>query len=649
MSTGQATVLASAARARKNASVVVFDALVLGYLVQNWLRLLIAVSAIALAVTVLLASLIIGGSVTRVQAALGREFTGEPALAIVPLDGDLDERLIATLWTLAGVHDVAPRVSGPATVGTSAVTLVGIDVLRPFAFAGSVRGDAPGAFDPRGRFIDRGPLVLGRNAIVSAPFARAHRLAAGSLLSLHIDGVEKRVRVAAIRPEPSTSYADDDVIVDVGVAQTLLHRAGRLTRIDCVIDPSQRAALMRALPSLIGRHARVIDAVDPRTVYLAAFAVLRDDARLVSLLVFLASMLIVYDAIAASVAARRAEIGTLRALGATRGTIFRCFIAEAAIVGGCGAVCGIALGIVVATALVGSALGGVVNADATVLLSVLFDDPRIIAGVFALTIAAMAVAALVPAIAAASVSPALAYGARGVALPLRERSNVMRGGVWIAAIAVLAALLAVAQRSLLAGAIEAPAIAAALFGVRALLHVVGRSGAETSTRIALRLGAANLGRPNPRTMLAATSVVFAVAVAAQTIVIRASTRSALGGTIGALHGIAVLELQLAVLTLAVALVATGSSFIAQAVERRDEFRLYRQLGLVMRALRAMVAFEGAVVGSASAIAGALIGVLFGTMIGHGATALPLASLAVLILCATTFSASAALVAANRIR
>jgi len=62
---------------------------------------------------------------------------------------------------------------------------------------------------------------------------------------------------------------------------------------------------------------------------------------------------LIYNAISVSVVRRRPEIGTLRAVGATRGTVFGLFLVEGLLLGAVGAVAGVFLGRVLAGGIVG--------------------------------------------------------------------------------------------------------------------------------------------------------------------------------------------------------------------------------------------------------------------------------------------------------
>ena len=71
-------------------------------------------------------------------------------------------------------------------------------------------------------------------------------------------------------------------------------------------------------------------------------------------------MFIIYNTFAIAVTQRRAEIGILRALGATRGQIRTLFLTESAITGLVGTLAGVAFGIAMARAMAGY-IGGLLE------------------------------------------------------------------------------------------------------------------------------------------------------------------------------------------------------------------------------------------------------------------------------------------------
>lgn len=87
----------------------------------------------------------------------------------------------------------------------------------------------------------------------------------------------------------------------------------------------------------------------------------RWNLRVLSYISLVVGAFLIYNTISISVVRRRAEIGILRALGASRHTIFGVFLIEALCFGVVGGAAGVALGRILAGAIV-NLIGATVNA-----------------------------------------------------------------------------------------------------------------------------------------------------------------------------------------------------------------------------------------------------------------------------------------------
>src|SRR5262249_4196659 len=147
----------------------------------------------------------------------------------------------------------------------------------------------------------------------------------------------------------------DLLVTDVFTAQRLLGREGFVDRVDIVLDPgvdregTRRAILARISPDLRleppGRSAATADRM------VRAF---RFNLNALGSLTLLVGMFLVANAVSISVLRRRPEIATLRALGASRASIFAVFLAEGLLVGGAGTLAGELGGVFLSRAALGA-------------------------------------------------------------------------------------------------------------------------------------------------------------------------------------------------------------------------------------------------------------------------------------------------------
>ncbi len=141
----------------------------------------------------------------------------------------------------------------------------------------------------------------------------------------------------------------DAIVMDLAPANRILAKQGRLDRILVRTTPSKPPAgwqttLQAALPPGVLVAPQGSRTRENRRM-LAAF---RWNLRVLSYIALVVGAFLIYNTISVSVVRRRAEIGILRALGATRGAVRLAFLGEAACLGIAGAALGLALGRIMA-------------------------------------------------------------------------------------------------------------------------------------------------------------------------------------------------------------------------------------------------------------------------------------------------------------
>ncbi len=127
------------------------------------------------------------------------------------------------------------------------------------------------------------------------------------------------------------------IVADIGLAQRVTGKTGKLDSIDVRIPAGSFAAvwrdrLQKELPAGVTVEPQGARTEENRKM-LAAF---RWNLRVLSYIALVVGAFLIYNTIAISVVRRRNEIGVLRALGATRGTILAGFLAEAGFFAICG-------------------------------------------------------------------------------------------------------------------------------------------------------------------------------------------------------------------------------------------------------------------------------------------------------------------------
>ncbi len=396
-----------------------FRALVLGQLRSNALRALVTLVAVALGVAIGLAIDLANATAVASFASSVNVISNHVNLQVLGVGRGFDERAIVRVQDIAGVTAAGPAIEDALTVGAKPgdpfsgeiLRVLGIDLLRPLPGAAGAAAASPGSVAPAN--TDPGIVVAGHGAFVSARIAARFGWKRGATVRALVGDREVSLRVAGIIPGGVSGIDSSVVFVDIATAQELFGKLGLLDRIDLEVDPARLDAVQRQVAAAIPPGARAIRPkvrTDEISRMLQSFRLNLSALAYVALLV---GMYLIYNTVAISVVQRRPEVGTLRALGATRGAIFRTFVAEGALVGVFGSLLGLAVGALLATLSV-SAVSRTVDAIyvASHADRVAFD-PLLFVKAFVLGVLASVVAAAFPAWEAAATPPAITMRAQG--------------------------------------------------------------------------------------------------------------------------------------------------------------------------------------------------------------------------------------------
>jgi len=373
-----------------------FRNLILRPLRRDLLRTVLTVLAVALGVAVVVAIDLAGDAATGSFRSSVETLSGKTDLEILA-NGGIDERWVARLAALPVNARFSPVLVAQADIpGIGFVPLYGVDLL----------GDDHLLL----------PRALARDSVTIVIAGRAHLF--------HVKTID--------------SAPGEFALLDIAAAQQALARYGRVDKIDVSVLPGEDLARVEAAVRAVLPKSFLVNRPGTRSEenqrMLRAF---RWNLRVLSYISLVVGAFLIYNTISISIVRRRAEIGVLRAIGASRSTVLWLFLAEALMFGVLGGAVGVVLGRLLASATVGL-IAGTVNALYTTSqpAPVALTGAEAIAGVL-IGAAAAFLSALAPAREAMAVAPteAMSRGER----EHRGRLRWRRGLVSSAVLAVCAA------------------------------------------------------------------------------------------------------------------------------------------------------------------------------------------------------------------
>jgi len=374
----------------------------LRWLLRHPWQLGLAVLGVSLGVAVVVAVQLATSSAERAFELSMDRINGDATHRIVGPPEGLDEQFYRHLRVDLGVRASAPVVEGFAHLGGETLRVLGVD---PLARAGV---SALGAV--RGKRLQR-LLTDPDTALLAASTAARHDIQVGDTVPLTIGGRPRPAAIIGLVGSDSRDAAalDGLVVVDIATAQAWFERLGRLDYIDLRLEPGRAAALASRLPPGLAIEPAAARTREARGMT-SAF---RTNLDAMGLLAIVVGGFLIYNTMTFSVVQRRRLIGTLRALGVTRGQVFGQVVAEALALGAVGTLIGLVSGVALAHGLVDLVTRTINDLYFVLTVRALYVAPGVLALGSAIGLGAALFAALGPAIEAAA-SPPDSAGRRSV-------------------------------------------------------------------------------------------------------------------------------------------------------------------------------------------------------------------------------------------
>lgn len=250
------------------------------------------------------------------------------------------------------------------------------------------------------------PLAfLGDAILVSRSFATRRNVKLGGAFAINTPTGPRRVMVAAIFKDegPAQVFGGNVAVMPLKTAQRLFGRPGVVDRIEIIAAGNVDDAAGR-LRGALGPGYLVRPPPTQNSFLDEALTRLR--ALLgISVVALLVGIFIIYNSVSISVIERVREIGTLRAIGATRPQIFGVILLEWSTLGLIGSAGGLALGTALAKSMISIWTKEVNQVTMIVDISQLAVLPRTVVGSLLIGTATTLIAAYYPARSAMAITP----------------------------------------------------------------------------------------------------------------------------------------------------------------------------------------------------------------------------------------------------
>lgn len=422
-------------------------------------QIALSLLGVALGVAVIIAVDLANESARQAFLLSRQIITGHATHQIVGGPAGVPEALYRTLRVDLGIRGAAPAVEGQVETGADhhVLRLLGVD---PFA-----AGDAGGYLGGTKRPPPLARLVSTPDTgLVTERTAARLGVAAGDVIPVQSGtGRHPLTIIGLLHPDDALARQalDGAVITDIATAQELLHRIGRLSRIDLSVPRGPAGdRILKAIRGVLPAGTALIRTASHARALEDMTRSFQSNLMALSLLALIVGMFLIYNTMTFSVVQRRHLIGLLRALGVTRREIFSLVMGEALIIGCIGTFAGLLMGIALGHGLVHLVSRTINDLYFSVSVAALVLSPLSLAKGLALGIAGTLAAACVPAVEATR-APPRAVLSRSALESRTRRSLPALSGAGCAVFAAGLGMLSVAHHGL----------AVSYFGI--LLVIVG--------------------------------------------------------------------------------------------------------------------------------------------------------------------------------
>jgi len=337
-------------------------------------RTALVVFGIALGVCMLSAMLATNETLSTAFQDMVERVAGKADLTVGGSEAGIPSSMTGEVADLPGVEHAAAMlevVTRSAKPGGPTLLVLGVDLLGDTFFL-------PFAQEGEHKVIDD-PLVFVNDPtalLISKKLAETAGLKVGDPLPLITAEGEKVFYVRGLLEAegPAASYGGQVAVMFIDAAQVSFARGYAVDRIDVVAKPGVNVAELKTrIEKMVNGRAAVEEPQGRTRRLVASLDAFRNGLNLTGLIALGVGAFLIYNAVSVSVAQRRREVGILRALGVTKGSVVRLFCLEALVM----AAIGVAVGLLLAQYLANFALASVTETVARMFVAIQPKPPQI--------------------------------------------------------------------------------------------------------------------------------------------------------------------------------------------------------------------------------------------------------------------------------
>ena len=378
------------------------------YLKTKPSRVLLTTLGVAFGISLYVAIAIINHSTKDALRESVESISGKSKMSITAGPAGFDESKLEIIRTSAGVKQAIPMIESRAyfqgaTSSAQGLVVLGVDLLQDTSVRSYKATDQRIIDDPL-TFLNQPDSI-----VLTQALAQKKGLIIGSKINLATTVGAKTFTVRGLlEPDGAAkAYGGSLAIMDIDGARVMFGKENKLDRVDVITLPGANTDEVKATLEKTMGSGYTVETPESQSEQMQQML---DSYQIIltffSSLALLVGLFLVMNSISVSIAERRREIGTLRALGATRGSMVILFISEVFGISLAGSLLGCGLGRLLANKLV-SQVTASVSAQFQTRIDVShleFTRQQFLFSVSFGVLASM-IAALIPALKAAKVHP----------------------------------------------------------------------------------------------------------------------------------------------------------------------------------------------------------------------------------------------------